>query len=74
MTQTQTTNEGDIAMTQDSFTHSRLIDAKHPTGDTVIANGRNATILHFNYHTDLWAVRYDDEPGVYYYVADENIS
>lgn len=58
----------------DSFTRSRLIDAKHNPGDAVSVQGRSAAILHFNYHTDLWAIRYDDEPGVYYHVADEQIS
>ena len=57
----------------DSFTHSRLIDAKHTTGDVVSVQGRPATILHFNYHTDLWAVRYNDEPGMYYYVDDNKL-
>ncbi len=56
-----------------SFTRSRLIATKHPAGDTVDVHGRKATVLFFNYHTDLWAVRYDDEPGVYYHVADKNV-
>ena len=50
----------------------------HPTlptrtqGDKVRVSGRPATLLSFNYHLDFWQVRYDDEPGVYYHVAESS--
>jgi hypothetical protein len=44
-------------------------------GDRVTVDGnRIATLLFLNHHTDLWAVRYPDEPGVYYHVSESRLT
>jgi len=42
-------------------------------GDQVTVRGRRGTLLGFNHHLDFWRVRYDDEPGVYYHVAENSM-
>ena len=54
----------------------KLRDAGMPTknvDDNISVDGRRGRLLRFNHHLSMWQVRYDDEPGVYYYVLETSM-